>query len=103
MSQDVSQSMDRSVGRSPGKIGCLAGASRTWLFVAPAAPGKVPVPLFRKLLGEEAMALQGFTMSTCPQLRKASDKFLVNLAGNAFNLPCDMLVLFCYLAAAASF
>ena len=94
LSRDVAPGLDR-MGRMMDKVSCLTGHSEHWLFEL--SSGRVSFPLWRLLLGEEQMALQGLTLHHCPGMRASShrDSFLKNLAGNAFNLPCFTLITFC--------
>lgn len=86
MGRDISQSIDR-LTNATDTVSCLTGSSIHWLFELQGGEG-----LWRRLMGEEAMALQGLTHHHLQNIREFSNKTLLSLAGNAFNLPCYCLV-----------
>jgi hypothetical protein len=80
--RDTSQSIERAVCAND-KLGCLTGSSSHFILWAM----ERNLPVFRHLLGEEAMALQGLTVSSCKGMRAFSNALLSDLAGNAFCAP----------------
>jgi len=97
LARDVSQSL-WCQGNFVDKVSCLTGSSDHWLFEV--KTGRKSEMLFRRLLGEEAMSLQGLTRHNFPFMRSKgiTNHFLMDLAGNAFCVPCLNLALFCLLA-----
>ena len=97
LARDVSQSYERQ-GDNVFQVGCLTGSSEHYLFADAAGAS-----LWRRLLGEEAMALQGLTIHHFPKVRSSfSHELLCDLAGNAFNLPCFIVVAFALLSCSES-
>lgn len=87
-SRDTSQSIERAVSAND-KLGCLTGSSSHFILWAM----DMDRPVFRHLLGEEAMALQGLTVASCKSMRAFSNALLSDLAGNAFCAPVFIVVL----------